>query len=217
LTLSSQLIHWAALIHWIVAQYALAKAWLFGWLPFHIPPEWHDPIVLGLILLSVTNMGLYRETGYTIVSLLLHKQSQRRILGRLVVEDEPISSKPIPPYVRWAFRNVGLLDLHLETSDHIRSSSVFLTLVILAATSAVGLFLYIESYVFTDIRTLMSSDERLGGLAVIIVILLAMLIFAILGAVYVARRWLLTTVAIFVALVIINQVYVLWLEPLAEH
>jgi hypothetical protein len=33
---------------------------------------------------------------------------------------------------------------------------------------------------------------------------------------FVAWRWVLTTAAIFGALVVINQVYVLWLEPLAH-
>src|SRR5258708_19274290 len=66
--LSRQLIEWAALVHWIVTKYAIVKIWLFGWLPFHIPPEWHDPIVLLSLLLSVTNVGVYRETGWRIPS-----------------------------------------------------------------------------------------------------------------------------------------------------
>jgi hypothetical protein len=60
--LSSQLIHWAALIHWVATKYAIVRAWLFGWLPFHIAPEWHDPIVLFLIFFSVTNLGYYQKT-----------------------------------------------------------------------------------------------------------------------------------------------------------
>jgi DNA-binding transcriptional MocR family regulator len=46
---SGQLIHWAELIHWIAEHYAAVRTWLFGWLPFHIPVEWHDPIVLFFI------------------------------------------------------------------------------------------------------------------------------------------------------------------------
>jgi hypothetical protein len=63
--LSSQLVKWAALIHWIVENYALVKNWLFGWLPFHIPPEWHDYILLFFIIFSVTNVGFYQRTGRT--------------------------------------------------------------------------------------------------------------------------------------------------------
>jgi hypothetical protein len=195
--LSGQLIKWAAVIHWIVTKYAIVRAWLFGWLPFHIPLEWHDPIVLFLILLSVTNMALYRETGHSILSLLLHKESRSRILGRLVVEDEPISSEPVPPYVQWAFRNVGLGEVHLQPSAHIRSSLVFRILIVLAGTSAVGLSAYIV-YLFPDIGTLMSGN--FGGLVTVGVILLALLIFVILRAVYVARRWVLATAVIFGAL-----------------
>jgi hypothetical protein len=29
----------ASLIHWIVEKYAIIKNWLFGWLPFHVPPS----------------------------------------------------------------------------------------------------------------------------------------------------------------------------------
>jgi hypothetical protein len=65
---SSQLIHWAKLIHEIAEKYAIVRTWLFGWLPFHIPPEWHDLIVLFSILLSVINVGVYRETGWRIRS-----------------------------------------------------------------------------------------------------------------------------------------------------
>jgi hypothetical protein len=53
----------AALIHWIVENYALVKNLLFGWLPFHIPPEWHDYILLFFIIFSVTNVGFYQRTG----------------------------------------------------------------------------------------------------------------------------------------------------------
>jgi hypothetical protein len=71
--LTSQLIKWAALIHWIASEYAICRTWLFGWLPFHIPPEWHNYIVLSVILFSVTNVGFYRQTGelYFVELLLL--------------------------------------------------------------------------------------------------------------------------------------------------
>jgi hypothetical protein len=68
--LTGQLIKWASIIHWLAEQYAAVRAWLFGWLPFHIPPEWHDPIVLLLILFSVTNVGLYRRTRRTLLYFL---------------------------------------------------------------------------------------------------------------------------------------------------
>jgi hypothetical protein len=63
--LTGQLIKWASIIHWLAEKYAAVRAWLFGWLPFHILPEWHDPIVLFLIVVSVTNVGVYQRTGHT--------------------------------------------------------------------------------------------------------------------------------------------------------
>ena len=61
--LTSQLIKWAAVVHWLAVRYAGVRAWLFSWLPFHIPPEWHDYIVLLTIFLSVANVGFYKQTG----------------------------------------------------------------------------------------------------------------------------------------------------------
>jgi hypothetical protein len=61
--LSSQLIKWAAWVHWITEKYTIVRAWLFGWLPWRIPPEWHDPIVLFLFIFSVANAGVYHETN----------------------------------------------------------------------------------------------------------------------------------------------------------
>src|SRR5688572_7055942 len=63
--LFGQTIKWAAGIHWIVSKYSIAKAWLFSFAPFHIPPEMHEPIVISLILFSVTSIGFYREIGRT--------------------------------------------------------------------------------------------------------------------------------------------------------
>jgi hypothetical protein len=67
---TGQLIKWATVIHWIAERYATARTWLFGWLPFHIPPERHDSIVLLLIFFSVTNLGSYQSAGYTFVDWL---------------------------------------------------------------------------------------------------------------------------------------------------
>jgi len=61
--LTSQLIKWAGLIHWLAVRYAGVRSWLFSWLPFHIPPEWHNYIVLLMIFLSVANVGFYKQTG----------------------------------------------------------------------------------------------------------------------------------------------------------
>src|SRR5713226_9762871 len=71
--LFGQLIKWAAAIHWIITKYAIVRGWLFGWLPFHIPAELHDIIVLLLIFYSVANGGAYQRTGETLTKRLLHE------------------------------------------------------------------------------------------------------------------------------------------------
>jgi hypothetical protein len=68
--MTGQLITWASWVHWIAENYATVRAWLFGWMPFHIPREWHDPIILLLIFFSVTNLGSYQSTGLTFVDWL---------------------------------------------------------------------------------------------------------------------------------------------------
>jgi hypothetical protein len=60
--LFSQQVKWAAAIDWIIADYRIAEAWLFGSLPFHIPAEWQDYISLSGILFGVTAAGNHRET-----------------------------------------------------------------------------------------------------------------------------------------------------------
>ena len=69
--LSGQVIKWAALIHWIVEGYVVVRNWLFGWLPFHVPPEWRNYIVLFFVLFSVTNVGFYKRIGRTYVTQLI--------------------------------------------------------------------------------------------------------------------------------------------------
>jgi hypothetical protein len=155
--LTGQLIKWAAVIHWIAAQYAVVRAWLFGWLPFHILPALHDPIVLLLILFGVANVGVYRRTGRNFVSLAISEFG-----GGFVAT-------------------------------------------IAGAGVALLLTLIISNQYFTPLNIILSI-----GLAI-----LSLMIGFV--AAIIAWRWLLITAAIFGALILVNQVYVLWLEPLAEH
>ena len=66
-----------------------------------------------------------------------------------------------------------------------------------------------------DLLYMFHSDSVIA--ATFSLALIAAFIVVLFGAAVLAWRWVLTTVAIFGALIIINQVYVLWLEPLAEH
>jgi hypothetical protein len=160
--ITGQLIKWMALIHWVATHYAIARAWLFGWLPFHIPPEWHDPIVLTLILLSVTNVGVHRKTRHTFIYHFVDEALQLLFL----------------PYIL-----------------------LFITLLlVLGFLNILSLGQFIAVFLF-----------GVGGAFLLLqtaIILRVMLM---------AWHWLLITAAFFGALVAINQVYVLWLEPLAEH
>jgi hypothetical protein len=66
--LTRQLIEWTEVIHQIAIKYAEVREVLFAWIPFYIPHEWHNPIVLITVFFSVINAGVYQRTGqfYTI-------------------------------------------------------------------------------------------------------------------------------------------------------
>jgi hypothetical protein len=183
--LSSQLIKWAALIHWAVTKYAIVRAWLFGWLPFHVPPEWHDYIVLFSILLSVTNVGVYRETGASFRSFLI-------AVGKFPAA--------------FGFILVASIGASFYIAFHIDPHSTVIYLYDAFVTYGIG-------QVIPIILTIV-----LGVLVVPVSMVILWLIFFFFGMAFlVAWRWLLVTVAIFSALVIVNQVYVLWLEPLTAQ
>jgi hypothetical protein len=60
---TSQLVEWAEFIHWIVQKYKIWRDWLFYFLPFHIPEEWRNYVVILGLAFSVTNIGYYKRTG----------------------------------------------------------------------------------------------------------------------------------------------------------
>ncbi len=167
--LSSQVIKWAKVTHEITEKYAAVRTWLFSWLPWPIPPEWHDPIVLFLIFFSLTNVGLYRRTKQTIVSNILRNWEWVNILS-------------VGTVVIIAF---ALLLPQSSATDLIREFA--------------DKFIIILTMIF-----------------IFIVLLFVFIVLSFMAAVL-AWRWVLTTAAIFGALVAINYAYVQWLEPLAEH
>jgi hypothetical protein len=58
-----QVVEWATIIHAIMSIYVTTREWLFGWLPFRIPPAWHNYIILACMAFSVGNIGYYKTTG----------------------------------------------------------------------------------------------------------------------------------------------------------
>jgi hypothetical protein len=58
-SINDGIIRWMWLIHWVITQYNIIKTNVFELLPFSVPVGWHDYIIIGGLLLSVTNVGLY--------------------------------------------------------------------------------------------------------------------------------------------------------------
>jgi hypothetical protein len=201
---SSQLIHWAKLIHEIAEKYAIVRSWLFGWLPFHIPPEWHDPIVLFLIFFSVTNLGYYQTTKNLFMLFIV------KYINTGIWDD-------ITEVFTEAFKRLNKRHNRSVVVHQIKRIGFkrFLIKQGLMYAVLVGLFSFFPW--FSNERSWWSIVLILFFAAVPIAFLATHVIMSMLEGAFVAWRWLLTTAAIFGALVAINQVYVLWLEPLAEH
>jgi hypothetical protein len=196
--LTKQLIEWAKLIHEIAEKYAAVRAWLFGWLPFHVPPELHDPIVLLLLFFSVTNVGVYQRTKGTYISY---------IIKNALVE-------------RYDFQMSAVE----RAAKRIIQHAVVLTLIAIFVTSP-----YWFWPILSDVTTHFNIGSSVAGLIWVIIMIVGVflvligsyfasgIITAIFDGAYLAWRWLLTTAAIFGALVAVNYAWVHWLEKLAEH
>jgi hypothetical protein len=187
---TGQLIKWATVIHWIAEKYATVRVWLFGWLPFHIPPEWHDPIVSLLILFSVTNVGVYRRTGRTVYYFLYDDNKEN-----------------IDPLAHFSPR---------------QTTFIWLISMALSLSTITCIFIYTPSLQNELMDHIEKINLSLNGVWQVVSLPVALIGCTFTTSIpfifmFVAWRWVLTTATIFVALVLINEAYVLWLAPLAEH
>jgi hypothetical protein len=55
------IVEWPTGVHRFATQYAIERDWLFGQLPFSVPPEWRDFILLFVILFIVMNVVFYER------------------------------------------------------------------------------------------------------------------------------------------------------------
>ena len=141
------------------------------------------------ILLSVTNVGVYRETGWRLRSIVEALNSRTAV-----------AKFPRALGILFAVSIVGTMIYILIYLDFYET--------ILHAVSIINLGPYVA------ILSVISAF-----LSIVVIFPLSVLVASLIlwTALLVARRWLLVTAAIFSALVVVNQVYVLWLEPLARH
>ncbi len=196
---TKQLVEWAALIHWFVEHYATLRTWLFNWSPIHFPPEWHNYIVLGCVMFSITNIGYWRRTGRTYLFDALTFGFMRR---------------PFP-------KSVTRLDMMALVA------TVAFSLIFMVSTCAVLMWFCMkvpaplfwcrplsekcDSWAFLGylMEGLMSLPRLTQSL------LVAAFILGFTGPL-IAWRWILSTTLLFVALVSVNEIYVHWLAPMAS-
>ena len=204
--LFGQFVKWAGIVHWLVSQYAAAKAWVFSWLPFHIPPEWHDPIVLLLVLFTVTNLGFYRRTGRTYAHHLL-VWARSLILLMLMW--------PLFPLAIFSKRfrdHIAAIQGRMRGDEWLASDPMAKKLMIGVAVCFTAFVVTAVVWLIFDVRGIPIGPEHAG--IIIVALMAANMVFAG-GAV--AWRWILGTAAAFAAIVAINQIYVWWLAPLAGN
>jgi len=228
--LGGQVIKWAAAIHWLIDKYKIVKVWLFAWMPFHIPPEWHDYIVLFLILFSVTNVGFYRRTGrvfgvYVLMlpirflSLFLLQITSEFPIGLNENRKRQLSAKFEKFSERFAddllpdpkFDSTFLSGRYAEIKGWLFSISA-----VLVFGLTLTIFIRILNWPNTPATwwcCFPSGDAISIILSIIIFIMSLLASWAIVAGIVIARRWLLTTGVSFLVLVTVNELYVRWLEP----
>ena len=196
--LTHQLIEWAGLIHTIASEYTVVRTWIFSLLPFRIPPEWHDCIVLVCILFSVTNIGFYKKTGKifpfqmlkSFVALLddLSESAIRRDFPRLKHQIDGIAVFNRYERILWQVSLVMFI--------------IYWTLYLIVGLTSVGLLFFGSA---SEYRLALPLPMRIP-----FVISSAVVIFFFLGG-FLAWRWVLKTAALFLVLCVTNYFYI-WFE-----
>jgi hypothetical protein len=184
--LTRQLIEWAAWVHWIAEKYAAVRTWLFGWLPFHVPPEWHDPIVLLFVFFSVTNVGVYRRTGHSILSIFSAMWNKTIHLENLVPRSF-VQDIIVGGFLGFAAFFTFLAGVWIVAS--VAPDGVIINVIVFLGALIVLPIFYLIFIVFSAF---------------------------IYTFVMIAWRWVLTTAAIFGVLVAINEIYMLLPKKLVD-
>jgi hypothetical protein len=193
---AKQLVEWAELIHSVADKYRFVKEWLFAWLPFHIPPEWHDYIILLSILFTVTSVGFHQRTGraYALFALQLVVSEVGDILlscirwtglwtpnhKPLLIETAVVQEVGIPERV-YSLLWIPTIALLLLVLGSIAPKPAFGWGISIVIGFAYGFFGMMLTYIL------------------------------VLGAV-IAWRWVATTAAVFTGLVVVNEIYMHWLK-----
>lgn len=239
------IVQWAAAIHLVIAKYHAIKVWLFGWLPFHIPPQLHDIIILSLVLFSVTNVGFYKRTGRSIlVYWILSCLGFVIVPGLWIPANFSRSAESLRQ--KW-IRHRDFAKLYRQKSDDTIekylstkterwvdfTSNIYAAIVIIPIVLVVLNKLHIWPFYMLNLSpesverflstptTSPPSAMLLIGYIIFLLFFVAFYCLVILRflsklGILIAWRWILTTVACFIALVMINDFYVFVLEPMAK-
>lgn len=195
-------VKWSRWINLAVSHYQAARDWAFAWLPFRVPEDWRDIVVLFLVLLSLTVGGVRSSTGHNYI-LWLFGTAIGAAIGTVV----DVLRSPLDWVGKLGLRFHGiarLLDRIEAFGEHLkpdiisnrRLGEMIVLLVghlMLLAMAGATLFAGIDDYRLAPVMFLLGLWFASGG--------------------YFAWRWLLATATAFAALLAVNWVYVSWLVP----
>jgi hypothetical protein len=202
--LGKQLITWASLIHWIAERYAAAREWLFGWIPFHIPPDWHDFILLSAVFFSVVSAGYYKRTQRIFLVYVID-----------IVFVVVVSVFRDPSGQRFNFTKYN--DAGGEAQEKILEEKYSQVVLVFWFY---GVILSLPVAYFLETRAEASGFGIIAMGAIFIFVFGACIFLAlplaigIVAGVVTTWRWILMTAGAFLALIVVNEIYVRWLEPM---
>lgn len=196
-------VRWASGINWVLSKYAAARDWLFSWLPFYIYPDIKDALVFLLVLFSVTNIGFYHRTGYTLVGGFMRVLPYMLLIFVLL---------PLRPFSKWARSWMDDIDISWKewTKRHRDRGG----LIFFAVTGPVFILGALSIPYLVSQTPIVPGDPSALRLAALMIAFFGAQILWM-GAIY-AWRWVVGTAAAFAALVAINYLYVNYLAPFAQ-
>jgi hypothetical protein len=194
---TGQVIKWAALVHRLAEIYGNWRDWLFRFLPFQVPPEWHNFVVIGAIIFSVTNIGFYRRTGKIFALQLIF------ILFLIVAA--------VTQFLPWLPEGPKLLTSkgHVEppsAAATIDDAALLITEICLPAGLLLIGTLPIIYVAFLTINVELTYLFYVGEI-------IGMICVTIGTGVLIAWRWIIGTSLVFSVLIAVNEIYIHCLIP----
>jgi hypothetical protein len=210
--LTDQVVKWAARIHDLALKYATWRDWAFSFSPIHIPPEWHNYIVLAFIFFSASNVGYYQiKRQFLFIRSLLFAAPP------MVFDLLSSGTHHLEMYVPLPGPDVP--NIMASRAPRRRPRFSFATVDRLASrTTKIAFWIFVLlflAYVCTKLYpTIVTSIATLPANTVIQRMENVLFVVGIIASgTLIAWRWIVGTAVVFGVLVGVNDLYVRFIEP----